>query len=82
MAAPLIEITTILREMLCDSGLEIAPATRFDELTGWDSMDLVAVVVEVECQFNLHFELAEIERMISVADLLEMIAAKQALASA
>jgi acyl carrier protein len=45
-------------------------------------MDLVTVVVEVECRFDLQFELAEIDRLTTVGDLLRMIATKQALAAA
>jgi acyl carrier protein len=82
VAAPLHEISGILRGVLRDNDLEFTPATRFDDLTGWDSMDLVAVVVEVECRFGLQFELAEIDRLVTVADLLRAINAKQALAAA
>jgi acyl carrier protein len=82
MARPLAEITTILREVLLDPSLECTPATRFEDVAGWDSMDLVTVVVEVECRFGLQFELAEIDRLVTVRDLLDMIAAKQALMAA
>jgi acyl carrier protein len=76
------EITAILREILRDNELELAPVTRFDDLTGWDSMDLVTVVVEVECRFDVQFELAEIDRLVTVGDLLCMLVAKRALAAA
>ncbi len=82
MDAPLPEITAILREVLRDRTLELAPETRFDDVTGWDSMDLITVVVEVECRFDIQFELAEIDRLTIVDDLLQMIAAKRALAAA
>jgi|HubBroStandDraft_2_1064218.scaffolds.fasta_scaffold107293_2 acyl carrier protein len=78
MTGPLTKITTILREVLLDPSLECTPATRFEDVAGWDSMDLVTVVVEVECRFGLQFELAEIDRLVTVGDLLNMIAAKQA----
>lgn len=82
MATALPDITAILRDVLHDNALEVAPATRFDDVTGWDSMDLVTVVVEVECRFDLQFELAEIDRLTTVADLMRMIVAKQAHAAA
>ena len=78
MAAALPEITAILREVLRDHSCEVTAATRFDDLPSWDSMDLVAVVVEAECRFNVQFELFEIDRLGTVGDLLRMIAAKQA----
>jgi acyl carrier protein len=82
VAVPLPEITAILRLVLHDTTLEFTPATRFDDLAGWDSMDLIAVVVEVECRFDVQFDLPEIDRLATIGDLLRMIVAKQALTSA
>jgi acyl carrier protein len=45
-------------------------------------MDLVRVVVEVECLFDLQFDLTEIDRLRTVGDLLQLAASKQALAAA
>jgi acyl carrier protein len=81
VAAPITEITAILREVLRDHDLEPTPATRFDDVTGWDSMDLITVVVEVECRFDLQFTLSEIDRLATVGDLQRMIEAKQAFTS-
>ena len=82
MPAPLAEITAILREVLRDRDLDVAPDTRFEDVAGWDSMDLITVVVEVECRFDLEFTLIEIDRLATVGDLMRMIASKQALAAA
>jgi acyl carrier protein len=81
VAAHLTEVTQILRDLLRDDELEFALTTRFDEVSGWDSMDLITVVVEVESRFDLQFELPEIDRLTTVGDLLRMIRAKQALTS-
>jgi acyl carrier protein len=82
MAAPLSEITAIVRNVIQDGDVDLSPTTRFDELANWDSMDLVTVVVEAECRYNLQFDLPEIDRLITVGDLVRMIEAKQALAMA
>ena len=82
MAAALAEIRAIVRDVLCDRTIELEPLTRFDDVAGWDSMDLVTVVVEVECRFGLQFELTEIDRLSTVDDLLRMIATKQAVTAA
>ncbi len=78
MVAPLSEISSIVRDVLHDNHLELAATTCFGDLPDWDSMDLVTVVVEIECRFDLNFELAEIDRLITVGDLLQMIVSKQA----
>jgi acyl carrier protein len=79
MAAPLTEVTAIIREMMHDRDLDLASSTRFDELTDWDSMDLVTVVVEAECRFDLRFALPEIDRLVTLGDLVRMIGVKHAL---
>lgn len=77
VTAALSEISFIVRDVLSDSQLELTPETRFDELAGWDSMDLVTVVVEVECRLEIIFEPAEVDGLATIGDLLHMIAAKQ-----
>ncbi len=81
MSAPLTEITAIVRGILRDPTLELTENRHFEDLAGWDSMDLVAVVVEAECRFDIQFELTEIDRLVTVGDLLHMIVTKQALTS-
>ena len=82
MAAYLPEVRSIIRGVLHDDGIDVTPDTRFDDLADWDSMDLIGVIVEVECGYNLTFEPADIEGLFTVGDLLEMISAKRALAVA
>jgi acyl carrier protein len=82
VGSPLAEITAIMREVLQDNGIELLESTRFEDVANWDSMDLVSVVVEVECRFDLQFELAEIDRLTTVRDLLDMIETKRILAAA
>jgi len=78
----LADITSAIRTVLRDNTIEIDEDARFEDLDGWDSMDLVSVVVEVECRFDLQFELFEIDRLETVGDLIQMAEAKQALAAA
>ena len=82
MGVPLAEIAVILRRVLRDHDLEIAPDTRFEDLADWDAMDLISVVAEIECRFELQFEVVDIDRLTTVGDLLCMVSAKQALAAA
>jgi acyl carrier protein len=76
------EITAVAREVLRDDQVVLVPGTLFDEIIGWDPMDLVSVVVEIECRFDVQFDLPEIDRIVTVRDLMDMLATKQALAAA
>ena len=80
MAPPLSDIAAIIRGVIRDVDMDLLPTTRFDDLPNWDPMDLVSVVVEAECRYNLQFDLQEIDRLVTIGDLLMMIQTKQALA--
>nr|WP_294502501.1 acyl carrier protein [uncultured Rhodopila sp.] len=82
MGAYLPVIRSIIRDHLHDAAIEVAPETRFEDLFGWDSMDLVSVVVEVECHFDLQFELHEIDRLETIGELAHMIDSKRTLVPA
>lgn len=82
LASPLSEIQAVIRGLLPEAEVVVGPETRFDDIETWEPMDLVSLVVELECRFDVLFELAEIDRVGTVADLVAMIEAKQSLAAA
>ncbi len=79
MAAPLSEISSIIRDVLHDNDLKLAVSTCFDDLPDWN---LISVVVEIECRLDLQFELSEIDHLTTIGDLLQAVTAKQALSMA
>ena len=74
----LAQLSAIMQEVLDDPDLSLTPATTADDVEGWDSMSNITFVVEVERQFGIKFNTAEIEEMRNVGDMLDMIAAKRA----
>jgi acyl carrier protein len=80
VVAHLASIADVVRSVMRNPDIELSSATRFDHLSAWDSMHLIALVVEIESRFNLLFELDEIETLHTVGDLLRLMARKQALA--
>jgi acyl carrier protein len=72
------EIASIIRRQLHDDDLPITASTYFAALPGWDETDLMRIVVEVECRFDVHFTLTETDRLETVGDLLDTTVAKQA----
>ena len=55
-AAVLAEITDVVRQVLEDRTIELAPDTAMGELAGWDSMNHIAILVEAECRFDVVFD--------------------------
>jgi acyl carrier protein len=71
-------VADAIRAVLRDPDVEVAPADVLDDLPGWDSIDLVALVVEAECRFGVVFGPEEVERLGTVGDLIRAIEAKRA----
>jgi len=67
------KINKVLREYKQDESLEVTEASTFDEL-GFDSLDTVELVMNIEEEFGVSIELEE--GIKSVGDLLGVIQAQ------
>lgn len=79
---PLQEVTAIVREIAQDPAIDLTRTSRLDDIAGIDSMDMVSIAVEAECRFGIMFDLEDIERLVTVDDLLRLIATKRMVATA
>ncbi|HET6606365.1 MAG TPA: acyl carrier protein [Rhodopila sp.] len=70
---PLQQVTAIVREIAQDSTIDLTHASRFEDIVGIDSMDIVSIAVEVECRFGLLFAVEDIEQLATIDDLLRLI---------
>jgi len=73
----LAEITDIVRQVLEDRTIELAPETAMGDMAGWDSMNHIATLVEAECRFDAVFDLADVDAMPTVGHLVRLIQAKR-----
>ena len=78
MTTPLYQITAIVRDVLENPTIELTRCAHFDDILGCDSMDLVSIVVEAECRFDVLFDLKDIEQIETIDDLIRMVDAKRA----
>jgi acyl carrier protein len=77
MTTPLHQITAIVRDVLQNPAIELTPCAHFDDILGCDSMDLVSIVVEAECRFDVLFDLEDIEQIETVDDLIRLVDTKR-----
>ncbi len=78
--AVLAEITDVVRQVLEDRTIELAPDTAMGDMAGWDSMNHIAILVEAECRFDVVFDLADLEAVPTVGHLVRLIQAKRSVA--
>lgn len=76
------ELVDIFRAVLGDPGLELTPHTTADDVPGWDSMAHITLIVEAECRFGVQFQIAEIESLQNLGELVQAIETKRVRAAA
>jgi acyl carrier protein len=69
----LFALQKIFRDIFDDAALIITAQTKQDDVTGWDSVAQVRIVLTVEEAFQVHFDTEEVSSIKSVGDLLTII---------
>ena len=74
-----IQLLQAMRWLLRDPDLDASASTRLEDLTGWDSMTHISLMVETECRFDVQFDVAEIEAVRTVGDIVDLLRSKAAI---
>ena len=71
-------LNEIFRQVLDDDTIELAPSMTADDVAGWDSMNHIFIVVEIEKRFGIKFQAAEMEDLKNVGELAALVREKTA----
>jgi acyl carrier protein len=71
-------LNEVFRSVFDDPALTVSTTTTAKDVPGWDSIVHITLVIEIERAFNVKFQMAEIEKLRNVGDLVTILAAKQA----
>lgn len=71
-------LTTVFRQVLEDDAIQLTPATTAEDVDGWDSMNHIFIVVELEKRFGVKFQAAEMEELKNVGELASLVQQKLA----
>lgn len=71
---PIIE--TILTEVLGHKNFELTESTRAENVDGWNSLNHMIIIGEIEKKFNIRFKLKELNKLENLGDLMNMIIVK------
>jgi acyl carrier protein len=67
------QLQDVFRQVFQDPGLEIADTTSARDISRWDSLTHVGLIVAVEKAFGVRFKVAELARLQCVGDLKELL---------
>jgi len=71
-------LNEIFRQVLGDDSIELKPSMTAEDVDGWDSMNHIFIVVEIEKRFGVKFQAAEMEELKNVGELAALVRQKTA----
>jgi len=69
-------LTEVFREVFSDNELAISPETSAEDISEWDSIIHISLIINVEKEFGLHLNSADVGRLHNVGDLVRLIDSK------
>ena len=72
----LVRINEIFRDIFDDEELEIQYSTNSSDIEDWDSLNHINLVVAIESEFNIKFDLEELSNLKNVGAMIELIIIK------
>lgn len=68
------KVQEIFREVFDDEELVITDETNSDDIEDWDSLEHISLIVSMEKEFNLKFDIKQVNKLENVGQMVDMIA--------
>ena len=69
-------VRRIFREVFDDDTLEVNDSTNSSDIEDWDSLEHISLIISMENEFNLKFDLKEVNKLANVGEMVDLIASK------
>ena len=69
-------LNEIFRQVLDNDSITLTPTMTAEDVDGWDSMNHIFIVVEIEKRFGIKFQAAEMEELKNVGELAALVRKK------
>jgi acyl carrier protein len=76
MSERLERMQTVMRDIFDEPALVVSPATSAADVEGWDSLSHISLVVAMEKEFGVRFDLRELRSLKNVGEWDELIGRK------
>ena len=67
------KVIAIFRDVFDDDNLIVTDATNSDDIEDWDSLEHIALIVSMEKEFNLKFDIKEVNKLENVGQMVDLI---------
>ncbi len=69
-------VTAIFRDIFDDGSIVLQRETTADDIEEWDSLAHISLIVAIEKEFRIKFDLIELKPLQNVGEMLDLIQAK------
>ena len=69
-------VRRIFRDVFDDEDLEVNDSTNSSDIEDWDSLEHITLIVSMEKEFNLKFDIKEVNELANVGEMVDLIASK------
>ncbi len=66
-------LNNVFRDIFDDDSIVVTPETTSDDIEDWDSLEHINLVVAVEQEFGMKFNMNEVTTMKNVGEMVEII---------
>ena len=70
------KVNEIFRDVFDDDTLMITDSTNSDDIEDWDSLEHISLIISMEKEFSLKFDIKEVNKLENVGQMVEMIREK------
>lgn len=70
------KVSAIFKDVFDDDSLVITDATNSSDIEDWDSLEHIALIVSMEKEFNLKFDIKEVNKLENVGQMIDLIVSK------
>ena len=70
------KVNEIFRDVFDDDSLVITDSTNSDDIEDWDSLEHISLIISMEKEFNLKFDIKEVNKLENVGQMVDMIREK------
>lgn len=70
------KLNEVFQEVFDDASILVSEGTTADDIEDWDSLEHINLVVAVEKEFGIKFNMGEVNQFKNVGEMAEVIAAR------
>ena len=70
------KVQEIFRDVFDDEELTISDQTNSDEIDDWDSLEHISLIVSMEKEFSMKFDIKEVNKLENVGEMIDLILSK------